>query len=1068
MKSNRMSSILSCLRGPLGQVLAIALLAMAAGGAHASGSRGTQLDNYCATKAPASSPPQQSRPYRASNNSCALCHPNGQNTASSLNTLGRAVDPCSGSGALATACQATTDPFCINTAPRSEAITQPTGNVSVATGTAVGFQGTAIDPDGFPLSFTWRFSNGLPDVNTTGTAVSTAQTSATSVTFLNAGTVTTTLQARDANQALAPTQPTRQVTVTAPTNQAPNGTIDAPTGNVSVVQGGTVNFQGTGTDPENSALTYLWNFGGGAANSTVQDPGNVTFNTVGTFTVTFTVTDAQGAADASPATRTVTVTAPPALAISPTSLSVTVGSTATSAVSNAVGAVTATSANTGIATASYANGVVTVAGVAAGSTTVAVRDSRSNAVTQTLNVTVTAAAQPLAISPSSVSVPVGSSATSSVSNAVGAVTATSANTAIATASYANGVVTVNGVAAGSTTVAVRDSRTNAVTQTLSVTVTAVTPPLAISPTSVSVGVGSTATTNVSNAVGAVTATSANTAVATASFANGVVTVTGVAAGSTTVAVRDSRSNAVTQTLNVTVTALPLAISPTSVSVAVAGSVTSAVSNAVGAITATSANTSIATASVVNNSVIVSGVAAGSTTVTVRDSRTATQTLSVTVTAPVLVGCRDADRDGYSPDGGACGPRDCNDNNAAVNPGAREVCGDGLDNDCDGQTDAADRECNGTDCLAQFFARPVVITSASWDSDDDGRLRVRGNQADAGGAVTIFNAATGALVGTTTTRTDGTWSFTREHISSPPCVVRVEINDATAERVVSNAPNCGTQPPANRPPVATITAPASNVTVARGGAVDFAGSGSDPDGNPLTYSWTFNGATPASATVADPAPVTFSTAGTFTVTFTVRDSLGATASATRTVTVTAPNPPVVNANSYTAVRGSTLTVAAPGVLGNDASNPAGRPLTARLVSSVNSVNRLTFNSDGSFAYTPASTFTGTDRFTYQALDAGVASATATVTITVVAPLPINRAEWDDGELDVRGSGAAAGATVILRNASTGAEVARTTASSTGTWRFDVRRLAAPPCTVRVESGNRFGTRNVSDAPSNCVR
>ncbi|HEX9179953.1 MAG TPA: PKD domain-containing protein, partial [Burkholderiales bacterium] len=550
MRSNRMSSILSSLRGPLGQVLAIALLTMAAGGAHASGSRGTQLDNYCATKAPASSPPQQSRPYRASNSSCALCHPNGQNTASSLNTLGRAVDPCSGSGALATACQATTDPFCINTAPRSEAITQPTGNVSVGTGTAVNFQGTAIDPDGFPLTFTWRFSNGLPDVNTTGTAVSTAQTSATSVTFLNAGTVTTTLQVRDANQGLAPTQPTRQVTVTAPVNQAPNGTIDSPAANASVVQGGTVNFQGTGTDPENSALTYLWNFGGGAPNSTLQDPGNVTFNTTGTFNVTFTVTDAQGLADPSPATRTVTVTAPPALAISPTSVSVTVGSTAISTASNAVGAVTATSANPAIATASVSGSVVTVAGVAA--------------------------------------------------------------------------------------------------------------------------------------------------------------------GSTTVAVRDSRTNAVTQTLNITVTALPLAISPNSVSVVIGGSATSTVSNAVGSITASSANTSIATASVVNNTVLVSGVAAGSTTVTVRDSRTVTQTLSVTVTAPVLVGCRDNDRDGYSPDGGACGPRDCNDSNANVHPGAREVCGDGLDNDCDGQTDSADRECNGTDCLAQFFARPVVITNASWE------------------------------------------------------------------------------------------------------------------------------------------------------------------------------------------------------------------------------------------------------------------------------------------------------------------------------------------------------------------
>ena len=38
--------------------------------------------------------------------------------------------------------------------------------------------------------------------------------------------------------------------------------------------GQSANFTGTGTDPNNNLpLTYLWNFGGGATNSTVQNPG---------------------------------------------------------------------------------------------------------------------------------------------------------------------------------------------------------------------------------------------------------------------------------------------------------------------------------------------------------------------------------------------------------------------------------------------------------------------------------------------------------------------------------------------------------------------------------------------------------------------------------------------------------------------------------------------------------------------------------------------------------------------------------------------------------------------------
>jgi PKD repeat protein len=93
-------------------------------------------------------------------------------------------------------------------------------------------------------------------------------------------------------------------------NQAPDGVIDSPATNQTITVGQSVSFAGTGTDPNNNTpLTYLWNFGTGSgiANSTVEDPGLKQFNTEGVFTVSFTVTDALGLTDPTPATRVITV-----------------------------------------------------------------------------------------------------------------------------------------------------------------------------------------------------------------------------------------------------------------------------------------------------------------------------------------------------------------------------------------------------------------------------------------------------------------------------------------------------------------------------------------------------------------------------------------------------------------------------------------------------------------------------------------------------------------------------------------------------------------------------------------
>ena len=105
---------------------------------------------------------------------------------------------------------------------------------------------------------------------------------------------------------------TAGVTGTSAAATAPMGVIDSPTGNVSIVQGGSVTFAATASDGAgHTPITHFWDFpvGSGITDSTLEDPGAKTFNNVGVFPITYTATNSLSVADPTPATITVTVTA---------------------------------------------------------------------------------------------------------------------------------------------------------------------------------------------------------------------------------------------------------------------------------------------------------------------------------------------------------------------------------------------------------------------------------------------------------------------------------------------------------------------------------------------------------------------------------------------------------------------------------------------------------------------------------------------------------------------------------------------------------------------------------------
>jgi CshA-type fibril repeat protein len=119
-------------------------------------------------------------------------------------------------------------------------------------------------------------------------------------------------------------------------------------------------------------------------------------------------------------------------------------------------------------------------------------------------------------------------------------------------------------------------------------------------------------------------------------------------------------------------------------------------------------------------------------------------------------------------------------------------------------------------------------------------------------------------------------------------------------------------------------------------------------------------------------------GNDTYTYVATDAAGqASPAATVTITVGPPTVPVAHDDTATTPAGATLTSGAD-VLDNDA---GGGPLTAALVAGP-ADGSVTLNADGTYSYTPAAGFSGTDTFTYRDNDSYAQhSAPATVTITV---------------------------------------------------------------------------------------
>ena len=163
-------------------------------------------------------------------------------------------------------------------------------------------------------------------------------------------------------------------------------------------------------------------------------------------------------------------------------------------------------------------------------------------------------------------------------------------------------------------------------------------------------------------------------------------------------------------------------------------------------------------------------------------------------------------------------------------------------------------------------------------------------------------------------------------------------------------------------------------------INVLGNDSDVDGDPLTV--TSASATNGSVAIGAAGSLTYTPnanfSGTDTISYTISDGAGGTASGSVAMIVAAVNDaPVALDDTATTTEDTPVTIS---VLGND-SDVDGNTLSVTSASATN--GSVAIGAGGSLTYTPAADFTGSDTITYEISDGAGGTASASVAMTVAA-------------------------------------------------------------------------------------
>lgn len=282
----------------------------------------------------------------------------------------------------------------------------------------------------------------------------------------------------------------------------------------------------------------------------------------------------------------------------------------------------------------------------------------------------------------------------------------------------------------------------------------------------------------------------------------------------------------------------------------------------------------------------------------------------------------------------------------------------------------------------------VAGNDSYATDEDAALTIAGpgilaNDSDADGDALAIMAGS-PLHGTLAMNADGSFTYTPEAGFSGLDGFSYFVNDGTADSdvaTVSIAVSAVNDNPVSVNDEYTIDEDAT-LTVAPPGVL---GNDTDPDSDPLAAILVAPPQHGALALNAD-GSLEYTPSENFNgmdgFSYLAGDGTGQSEVASVTVNVMpVSDAPTAADDVYVTDEEVSLTIAAPGVLSNDA-DADGDAITAAILSGPAN-GTVTVNADGSFAYTPNAGFSGVDTFAYQASDGALASAAATVTINVNA-------------------------------------------------------------------------------------